>query len=128
MECEQYEELLADPSPLKDLSFFNSDGNPIDVFQLKDIPAFSYLVLTNDIKRYHQTVVKAIIGNPHDCVTSSYSLPAKQGIWYNDWSNAYNGAYGLNGWVKQPSIKSLQCEINNYQRKIQLFQKMQQED
>lgn len=125
-ECEQYEELLADQSPLKNLSFFDSDGNPIDIFQLKEIPAFSYLVLTNDIKRYRSTVVKAIVGNSYGCDTSSYALPTEQGIWYNDWSNAYNGAYGSNGWVRQPSIKSLQCEINSCQRKIKLFQKMAQ--
>ena len=126
IECEQYEELLADPSPLKDLSFFDNEGNPIDIFQLKHIPAFSYLVLTNGIKRYLPTVVKAIVGDPYDCDTSSYSLPTEQGIWYNDWSNAYEGAYGANGWRRQPSIKSMQCEINSYQNKIKLFQKMQQ--
>ena len=125
IECEQYEELLADPSPLRNLSFFDRDGNPIDIFQMKEIPAFSYLILTDDIKRYYQpTVVKAIVGNPYDSDTSSYALPTKQGIWYNDWTNAYNGAYGSNGWVRQPSIKSLQCTINSCQRKIELFQKM----
>jgi hypothetical protein len=124
IECQQYEELLADPSPLKDLSFFDSDGNPIDIFQMKEIPAFSYLVLTNDIKRYQSTVVKTIVGYPYACDTDSYRLPTEQGIWYNDWTNACNGAYGSNGWVKQPSIESLQNEINGYQRKIRLFQKM----
>lgn len=128
IECEQYEELLADPSPLKDLSFFDNCGNPIDIFQLKEIPAFSYLVLTDDIKRYLPTVVKAIVSNGRGCDTASYSLPTERGIWYNDWTNAYNGAYGSNGWVQQPSIEALQCEINNCQRKIKLFQKMTQED
>jgi hypothetical protein len=126
IECEQYEELLADPSPLRDLSFFDSNGNPIDIFQMKEIPAFSYLVLTNDIKRYQPTVVKAIVGDPYGSYMSSYTLPTRQGIWYNDWSNAYNGAYGSNGWVEQPSIESLQCTINSCQRKIKLFQKMVQ--
>ena len=125
-ECEQYEELLADPSPLKNLSFFDSEGNPIDIFQLKEIPAFSYLILPNNIKRYQSTVVRAIVGYPYACDTDSYRLPTEQGIWYNDWSNAYNGAYGSNGWVRQPSIESLQNEIIEYQRKIKLFQKMEQ--
>ena len=125
-ECEQYEELLADPSPLKNLSFFDNDGNPIDIFQLKEIPAFSYLVLSNNIKRYQSTVVRAIVRYPYACDTDSYRLPTEQGIWYNDWTNAYNGAHGSNGWVRQPSIASLQCEINSCQRKIKLFQKMAQ--
>jgi hypothetical protein len=128
IECEQYEELLADPSPLKDLSFFDNDGNLIDIFQMKEIPAFSYLVLTTDIKRYQPTVVRAIVGNSYGCDTSSYALPTEQGIWYNNWTNAYNGAYGSNGWEKQPSIESLQCKINSCQRKIKLFQKMKQGD
>lgn len=126
IECEQYEELLADPSVLKDLSFFDGDGNPIDIFQSKEIPAFSYLVLTNNIKRYRPAVVKAIVGNSYGCDISSYTLPTEQGIWYNDWTNAYNGGYGSNGWVKQPSIEALQREINSCQRKIELFQKMKQ--
>jgi hypothetical protein len=124
IECEQYEELLADPSPLRNLSFFDRDGNPIDIFQMKEIPAFSYLVLTDDIKRYQPTVIKAIVGNPYGCDTSSYALPTRPGIWYNDWANAYNGAYGSNGWVEQPSIASLQYTINSCQKKIELFQKM----
>ena len=125
IECEQYEELLADPSPLKDLSFFDNNGNPIDIFQLKEIPTFSYLVLTNDIKRYRPTVVKVIVGVSYGSDMSSYDLPTEQGIWYNDWSNAYSGAYGSNGWVRQPSIELLQCKINSCQNKIKLFQKMQ---
>ena len=126
VECEQYEELLADPSPLKSLTFFDSDGNPIDIFQLKEIPAFSYLLLTNDIKRYQPTVVRAIVGYPYVSDTDSYRLPTEKGIWYNDWSNACNGAHGSNGWVRQPSIESLQNEINGCQKKIKLFQKMKQ--
>lgn len=126
IECEQYEELLADPSPLRDLSFFDSNGNPIDIFQMKEIPAFSYLVLTNGIKRYRPAVVKAIVGVSYGNDMSSYDLPTEQGIWYNDWTNAYNGGYGSNGWVKQPNIEALQRKINNYQRKIELFQKMKQ--
>ena len=126
IECEQYEELLADPSPLRNLSFFDSNGNPIDIFRMKEIPAFSYLVLTDDIKRYQPPVVKAIVGNPYGCDTSSYDLPTEQGIWHNDWTNAYSGAYGPNGWVRQLSIESLQYKINSCQRKIELFQKMTQ--
>ena len=125
-ECEQYEELLADPSPLKDLSFFANDGNPIDIFQLKEIPAFSYLVLSSNIKRYRPTVVKAIVGSYRGSDISSYDLPTEQGIWYNDWTNAYNGAYGSNGWTRQPSVESLQRTIISCQKKIEKFQKMNQ--
>lgn len=125
-ECEQYEELLVDQSPLKNLFFFDSDGNPIDIFQLKEIPAFSYLVLTNDIKQYRPTVVKAIVGSYRGSDISSYDLPTEQGIWYNDWTNAYNGAYGSNGRTRQPSVESLQRTIISCQKKIEKFQKMQQ--
>lgn len=62
-ECRQYEELLTDASPLKKLKFFNSDGEPIDVFALKEIPAFCYLVLTEEPPYYDWKVVKAIIGS-----------------------------------------------------------------
>lgn len=124
-ECEQYEELLADPSPLRQLSFFDYEGNPIDIFQLKDIPDFSYLVLYQNIKSYSPEVVKAIIGSIvwHGSDVA-YRLPTTKGIWYNGWSNAYNGGYGSNGWVREPDITDLQRQIENCQNKIEKFQKI----
>lgn len=124
-ECEQYEELLADPSPLRQLSFFDYEGNPIDIFQLKDIPDFSYLVLYQNIKSYSPEVVKAIIGSiVWHSSDVAYHLPITKGIWYNDWSNAYNGGYGVNGWVREPDITDLQRQIENCQKKIEKFQKI----
>jgi hypothetical protein len=124
IECEQYEELLADTSPLKNLSFFDKDGNPIDIFQLKEIPAFSYLVLTNDIKRYQPKVVKAIVGDPYGSDMSSYTLPTRQGVWYNDWSNAYNGSFGFNGWTQCETINTLLNTIQSCQNKIKFLEKI----
>jgi hypothetical protein len=122
--CRQYEELLADSSPIKSLHFFNSNGEPIDVFALKKIPCFCYLVLTDDIKRYHWSVVKNIIGNK-DNDELSYDLPIFKGIWYNDWSSAVNGGYGYNGWVQMETIKCLEDEIKRCQNKINLLKKIQ---
>lgn len=123
-ECEQYEELLADPTPLCELSFFDCKGNPIDIFQLKDIPAFSYLVLRQKIKSYSPKVVKAIIGNIWSGCDESFCLPTTEGIWYNDWSNAHSGAHGSNGWMREPSINELQRKIRHCQEKIEKLQKM----
>jgi hypothetical protein len=122
-ECEQYEELLADPTPLRELSFFDCKGNPIDIFQLKDIPVFSYLVLRQKIKSYSPKVVHAIIGA--SCSNDeSFRLPTTEGVWYNDWSNAYNGAHGSNGWMQEPTINELQRKIKQCEEKIEKFQKM----
>lgn len=122
-QCEQYEQLLADPSPLRELSFYDAKGKPLDVFALKDIPAFSYLVLKNDIERYDPEVVKAIIGYGYNS-EESFRLPTTKGIWYNDWSNAYNGSYGFNGWVQCDTIDTLQLTIEECQNKIKLFQQI----
>ena len=124
MLCKQYEELLADPSPIQNLKFFDNKGNSIDVFSLGCIPCFCYLVLTSEIKKYHWSVVKAIIGNREndEC---SYDLPHFEGVWYNDWSNAFNGGCGSNGWARQSSIQSLENEIASCQRKINLLKKIQ---
>ena len=123
-ECEQYEELLADPTPLHELSFFDCKGNPIDIFQLKNIPAFSYLVLHQNFKSYSPKVVNAIIGAGCYSNDESFRLPTTEGVWYNDWSNAYNGAHGSNGWMREPSINELQRKIKHCQEKIEKFQKM----
>ncbi len=122
-QCEQYEQLLADPSPLRNLSFYDSEGKPLDIFALKDIPAFSYLVLKNDIERYDHEVVKAIVGCWYNS-SESYCLPTTKGIWYNDWSHAYEGSYGFNGWVRCDSIDTLQHKIESCQNKIKFFQQI----
>ena len=122
-QCEQYEQLLADPSPLRELSFYDNKGKPLDVFALKDIPVFSYLVLRNDIEDYDPEVVKAIIGYSYYS-EQSYHLPTTQGIWYNDWSNAYSGGYGFNGWVQCDTIDTLLRKIEKCQNKIKFFQQI----
>lgn len=122
-QCEQYEQLLADPSPLRELSFYDAEGKPLDVFALKEIPHFSYLVLRNDIEHYDPEVVRAIIGHSYYS-EESFRLPTTQGIWYNDWSNAYSGGYGFNGWVQCDTIDTLQHKIEECQNKIKLFQQI----
>ena len=122
-QCEQYEQLLADPSPLRELSFYDGEGKSLDIFALKDIPAFSYLVLKNDIERYDHEVVKTIVGCWHNS-EESFRLPTTKGIWYNDWSNAYNGGYGFNGWVQCDTIDTLRSKIEECQNKIKLFQQI----
>lgn len=122
--CRQYEELLTDSSPIKNLQFFNGNGEPIDVFALGEIPCFCYLVLTDTIKKdYHWSVVKAIIGNREND-EASYHLPTSKGVWYNDWSEAFNGGYGRNGWVREDSIEYLESKIKSCQNKIKLLEKI----
>lgn len=122
-QCEQYEQLLANPSPLRELSFYDAKGKLLDIFVLKDIPAFSYLVLKNDIERYDPEVVKTIIGCWHN-TDESFRLPTTKGIWYNDWSNAHSGGYGFNGWVRCDTIDTLLLKIEECQNKIKLFQQI----
>lgn len=122
-QCQQYEELLNDPSPLKALSFFDHKGEPIDVFALHEIPYFAYLVLDHEIQRYDEVVVKAILGASYGA-EQSYALPTREGIWYNDWSQAYSGGYGFNGWREQSSIQTLENRIKAYQEEIKFLKKI----
>ena len=124
--CKDYEELLKDPSPIKSLKFFDSKGDPIDVFALGEIPKFSYLFIAeNRTKYYHWSVVKAIIGK-EDNDTDSYDLPCLKGIYYNDWSEAFNGGRGSNGWRRiEESIESLEDKIKRCQKGIELLKKIQ---
>lgn len=124
-QCLQYEALLNDPSPLKKLSFFNGKAEPIDIFAQHRIPDFAYLVIKEPLQEYDWRVVAKIIGdrNPHE---ASYTLPTKKGVWYNDWSNAYNGGYGFNGWRKQESVATLERKIKLYQDEIDFLKKIEQ--
>jgi hypothetical protein len=123
-QCLQYEALLADPSPLKNLAFYNGEGAPIDIFALKEIPAFVYLLIKEESEvKYDPLVIKTLIG-AIGSVDASYNLPILKGLWFNDWSNAYNGGYGFNGWERCDSIDSLQQQIASYQRRIELYKKI----
>ena len=123
-DCRQYEELLADPSPIKNLQFFDKDGNLIDVFSRKEIPWFCYLAITDKIQKYHWSVIKAIIGNEASD-ESSYQLPTSKGIWYNDWSEAYSGGYGYTGWVRTHDVNYFKRKIEECQNQIELLEKIQ---
>jgi hypothetical protein len=121
-QCEQYEELLVDNSILKDLPFYDKQGNRLDIFALKEIPDFCYLVLTQDIKNYDGEVIRMIIGGSGS--GAYFRLPNTQGIWYNNWANAYNGRYGDNGWEKCLTIEQLHNEIKSCQEQIKFFEKI----
>lgn len=124
--CQQYEELLKDPSPLKALKFFDRDGNPLDIFALGEIPEFCHLVIEDsEIKHYHWSVIKAIIGDKGDYHKESYILPNRKGIYYNEWAGAYNGDYYARvGWKEQKSFEWLEEEIKHCQKEIELYKKM----
>lgn len=124
-QCLQYEALLNNPSPLKGLFFFNSSAEPINVFAEHHIPDFAYLVIKEPLQEYDWRVVAKIIGDTmaHE---ASYTLPTKKGVWYNDWSNAYNGGYGFNGWCEQDSVATLERKIKQYQDKINFLKKIEQ--
>ena len=125
--CKDYEELLKDPFPIKSLKFFDSKGDPIDVFALGKIPKFSYLVITEDeIKYYHWLVVLTIIGEKDYNAYHSYNLPIFHGVYYNDWSNELNGNRGFNGWKRVgETIESLENKIKGYQDRIEFLKKIQ---
>ena len=124
--CKQYEELLKDPSPIKSLEFFDSKGNPIDIFALGEIPKFSYLYIAkNRTKYYDWFVIKAIIGKKDNDI-ESYDLPMSKGFYYNDWSEALNGSRGFNGWKRiEETIKSLENKIKGHQDRIDFLKKIQ---
>lgn len=123
-QCLQYEALLTDASPLKSLAFYDREGTPIDVFALKEIPDFVYLLIKEESKvKYNPLVVHAIIG-ARGSADESYNLPTSEGLWFNDWSNGYNGGNGFNGWERCDSIDFLQRKITSISKRIELYKKM----
>lgn len=122
--CKQYEQLLLDPTPLRDLSFFDKHGKRLDIFALHDIPPFSYLVLKHNISDFDPEAVQAIIGADDTLDFISFNLPHTAGIWYNDWTNSYSGDHGCNGWRRCPSVEELQATISSCQNQIELLNKL----
>lgn len=122
-QCTQYESLLKDATPLKNLKFFDNKGNFIDIFKEKDIPHFSYLIITKDIEKYDGEVIQYLItGKKGD--NASYELPNATGLWYNDWTEAYSGGNGYNGWVEAEDIANLKNTISDCQKQLAVYQKI----
>lgn len=126
--CEEYEQLLLDPTPLCNLSFFDKHGERLDIFAIHEIPPFSYLVLQHEIPDFDPEAVQAIIGADETLDFTSFNLPHTTGIWYNDWGNSYSGGRGRDGWRRCPSIEELQDTISSCQNQIELFNKLQKKD
>ena len=119
-ECQQYEELKSKQNPLENHHFFDRDGNPFDIFNFGDIPPFVYVVVTKTGKPYFPNVIKELLGVKYKSSDESYCLPFKEGIWYNDWSNAYNGASGNNGWTLC-DITQTQKLAERYKNEVELL-------
>lgn len=80
-------------------------------------------MITKDTERYDGEVIQYLVtGKKGDNV--SYELPNAVGLYYNDWTEAYSGGYGSNGWVEPQSTADLEYIISECQRQIAIYQKI----
>lgn len=122
-QCEQYESLLADPSPLKELRFFSCRGERIDIFALGCIPDYCYIHIPNEgIPDFDGEVIRIILGGKEK--SDRYNLPYRAGVWYNDFPSRNSSGWGIMCWKKIDSLFTLKENIRVCQEKIELLEKI----
>ena len=95
-ECKKYEDFLAigKGKILNEFKFFKIDNNQI--IELQEPEHFCYCVVIGS--KYEE--YRHYLDYPYTPYENQnqYSLLEREGLYYNDWSNAYSGDHGFNGW------------------------------
>lgn len=131
-EAESYQNLLNNPNILTKLEFVSHKGEKLvanDFLRAKDIPEFCYLKVKEDLPfAIYITSFLYFVNNNQKLWTFNSEinnkLPSKKGIYYNNYSNAYNGGYGRNGFEKIATLEELEIKKKEIENKIERTKKI----
>lgn len=120
-DCEIYEEYF--PMTIYDIiqEYCIIEERDIEDYKNNKIPHFSYLILMKEIpedkRRYCEIIEKGCscngVPSPLYCENPT--------LFYNDWSNAYNGGYGSNGWKKIGTKEDILKRIEQDKKMLEKF-------
>lgn len=117
-DCEIYEKYapLSIYDIIKDYCIIEEED--IEDFKNNITPHFSYIVVTKKIPddKVYYCELLCTDGVPN--LTLKNQEPT---LFYNDYSNAYAGGYGANGWVEKGSKKDIQNKIEEYEKLLEKF-------
>ena len=109
-----YEQITENPQVLKLIELVSAKGEIISLNNIDDnsFPAFCYMKIKEDLPFIIYTKALFTYLNQTDTFVShrEYNeiLPRTKGIYYNNYSNAFNGSYGFNGFEPIKSLDELE--------------------
>ena len=98
-DCEIYEKYF--PMTIYDIiqEYYIIEEKNIEDYRNNKIPHFSYLILIKELPKDKKRYCEIIEKKPNCSGLPSYDYDLEDPVlFYNDWSDAYNGGYGRNGW------------------------------
>ena len=124
-----YNDLLENPKVLEKIKIVDEDGNKIPLSTLTDhFPYFCYLEITEDLPFtiYVESLFTYLNNHRNFSLhkEDNVSLPREKGFYFNDYSNAYNGGYGSNGFEKLKSMEYLEEEKRVIEVRIERLKKV----
>lgn len=131
-EAESYQNLLDNPNILEKLEFVSFNGETLvadDFIKERSIPEFCYLKVTENLPfNIYVSSFLCFINNHqkifvHHC-ESNICIPNTKGIYYNNYSSAYNGGWSGNGFEKVSTLEELEKEKNDIEKKINKTKKI----
>ena len=105
---------------LKD--YIKADEQVLNKLKGNEFPAFSYIVILKNIPKEIRSYINIIEkkSNSSGCPNTDYiNFPC---LFYNNWSNAYSGSYGRNGWIKVGTKEDLQNEKELIEKTLKYFE------
>lgn len=131
-EAESYQNLLDNPNVLETLEFVSSEGEVLvanDFIRERRIPDFCYLKVTEDLPFdiYVTSFLCFINNNQKICVHHSESndyIPTAKGIYYNNYTNAWSGGWGNNGFERIRTLEKLEKDKSEIESKIEKTKKI----
>jgi hypothetical protein len=127
--AESYVNLMKHPEVLDSLKFVNRYGQPIPYENFTDsIPAFCYLSVEKELPFVVYVESLFAFLNKHNNfnsrMESNSNIPYAVGIYYNDYTEAFNGGYGANGFTRVSSLDKLYAEKKRLDEKIENVEKI----
>lgn len=124
-----YNDLLKNPEVLEKVKIVDADGNKIPLSTLTDhFPYSCYLEITENLPFtiYVESLFTYLNNHRKFLLNKEYntSLPREKGFYFNNYSNAYNGAFGSNGFEKLKSLEYLEEEKRVIEAKIEQLKKV----
>jgi hypothetical protein len=122
IEAKSYNNLLKNPNVLEKIKIVDKNGKPILLNEIGfNFPEFCYILISENLPfQIHTyslfTFLNGELNRSWDEVNSV--LPTEKGIYYNDYSNHYQGSYGFNGFVKLKEIQELEKQKKDIEEQI----------
>ena len=123
-DCEIYEKYYPQTiyDIIKDYCVIEKESD-IEKYKNNKVPVFTYLLVTKAIPDDKIDYCE-IIEKDSKSYIPNIDYSDKPTLFFNNWTNAFNGGYGFNGWERVGDKDRLEKKIENYKNLLEKYEKM----